>query len=1435
VGIITAKEIHTSIVTSSVLFESGSTIFGNTSDDTHQITGSVGITGSLTLNNDPVVVNTTFNSFTSSANGRLNSIETSTSSLNSFTSSANGRLSSIEGVTGSITLLNTYTGSNNTVIGTLQTSTSSLNSFTSSIDTTIKNKLNSDNVISGSAQVIITGTTGYSNFSSSIGFTTITIENRVGSLETESGSIRTDFNSYTSSNNGTNTTQNNRLTAIETSTGSLNTFTSSASGRLNSLESTSGALNTYTSSANGRLNSIETSTGSLNSFSSSTLSSLTAIHTSTGSLNTFSSSTLTRLTNLESASSSIRSDFNSYTSSANGRLSSIETSTGSLNTFSSSTLTRLTAIETSTSSLNSYTSSNTTNINAIHTATASLNSFSSSADGRLTSIEGVTGSIAALNTYTGSNNTAINALNSYTSSNTTNINAIHTATSSLNSYTSSNTTNINAIHTATSSLNSFTSSASGRLTALETASSSLNSYTSSNTTAITALNSFTTSFNTAFGLSGANVTVKGNLTVQGSTTQVDSTTVNIGDNIIQLNGTGATNAGIVVRDATSPTLTSGSFLWDSTNDKWVAGPLGSEDEVVLKTASQALTNKTISGGSNTLSNIGNSSLTNSSITIAGTSTSLGGSITAATILTSTGVWSGSAQLPSGVVSGSAQVIANLPSGTVSGSSQVLAGTTIHSGAFFNGISVVSGSGQISFNGITDKPTLVSGSSQVLNGSGVWSGSAQLPSGVVSGSSQITFGSISSIPSGLVSGSSQITFGSISSIPSGLVSGSSQIAIASTSGFGTYLNQAVLTTSTPTFDQVITSNNGNGTNFRLGDDTWIGDINVANTFRVTGLQDATQGYIVFGNSNATALGRSGTGALTYGGNTIWHAGNDGSGTGLDADLLDGSHASAFSPVAGSSSITTVGTISSGTWNGSSISTTYTDAKVTSVSAGTGISVNATTGAVTVTNTGTLTVAGTANQVLINGGTAAANGNITLSLPQSLGTGSSPTFAAITVGKSGTDSTITFPAQTNDPGYIKHYESNNTAIMYFNVSDDTNDEFHFGYSADASTFRLRADGVVLEGTWQGSAIGDSYISSASNWNTAYNKRPSSLGFTSSTVTLTLGDGSTVTASVPTFNQNTTGNAGYATTAGALTSMNISQFTNNSGYITSSSTISGAAGRLSTRDLRTIAPNSENAAELRFGFTSFANNNTSPWADYLHLRSYSDGSGGADNLVMFSKSGIGMRIYQQTFGSGTAYSSYADVLHSSNYNSYSPTLTGTGASGTWGINITGNAATLGNISASGFWQASGSWGADLTSNGYTRQIGLAYAGGEFVILTSSGQISTLIDGSYFAGEQGGFYSMNTSNQFSSRVGFNRDSSGNASFNASIVPTTNGTLNLGSSSARWNTVFTSDLSMSNGIGDYTIVEGEEDLFIYNNKTNKVFKFLLQEVDSSIVPAKKI
>ena len=82
--------------------------------------------------------------------------------------------------------------------------------------------------------------------------------------------------------------------------------------------------------------------------------------------------------------------------------------------------------------------------------------------------------------------------------------------------------------------------------------------------------------------------------------------------------------------------------------------------------------------------------------------------------------------------------------------------------------------------------------------------------------------------------------------------------------------------------------------------------------------------------------------------------------------------------------------------------------------------------------------------------------------------------------------------------------------------------------------------------------------------------------------------------------------------------------------------------------------------------------------------------------------------------------------------------------------------------------------------------------------------------------------------------ETNNNITTKGDIIPNTNGTQDLGSSTNRWNTLYTSDLSLSNGIGDYTIVEGEEDLFLYNNKSGKTFKFALIEVDPSVVPAKR-
>lgn len=71
-------------------------------------------------------------------------------------------------------------------------------------------------------------------------------------------------------------------------------------------------------------------------------------------------------------------------------------------------------------------------------------------------------------------------------------------------------------------------------------------------------------------------------------------------------------------------------------------------------------------------------------------------------------------------------------------------------------------------------------------------------------------------------------------------------------------------------------------------------NIATTggVRIRGNQTSGMAYLQFTDAPATAqwgyFSCNAAGLLTWGGNTLWHAGNDGSGSGLDADLLDGQH-------------------------------------------------------------------------------------------------------------------------------------------------------------------------------------------------------------------------------------------------------------------------------------------------------------------------------------------------------------------------------------------------------------------------------------------------------------------------------------------------------------------------------------------------------------------
>lgn len=87
---------------------------------------------------------------------------------------------------------------------------------------------------------------------------------------------------------------------------------------------------------------------------------------------------------------------------------------------------------------------------------------------------------------------------------------------------------------------------------------------------------------------GTNVTVAGDLTVQGTTTTVNSETLNVSSSIVRVNFGGAVaNGGMEVTDATGGTTVTGSLLWNGTDDYWIAGPKASEKRIVRLNADMA--------------------------------------------------------------------------------------------------------------------------------------------------------------------------------------------------------------------------------------------------------------------------------------------------------------------------------------------------------------------------------------------------------------------------------------------------------------------------------------------------------------------------------------------------------------------------------------------------------------------------------------------------------------------------------------------------------------------------------------------------------------------------------------------------------------------------------------------------------------------------------
>ena len=99
-----------------------------------------------------------------------------------------------------------------------------------------------------------------------------------------------------------------------------------------------------------------------------------------------------------------------------------------------------------------------------------------------------------------------------------------------------------------------------------------------------------------------NVIVSGNLTVNGTTTEVDSTVVNIGDNIITLNsgetGTPSQDGGIEVERGTSDNA---KWVWDEGNDRWTSYTTdgGDPETLTLADAEASTFHGALSGNAST--------------------------------------------------------------------------------------------------------------------------------------------------------------------------------------------------------------------------------------------------------------------------------------------------------------------------------------------------------------------------------------------------------------------------------------------------------------------------------------------------------------------------------------------------------------------------------------------------------------------------------------------------------------------------------------------------------------------------------------------------------------------------------------------------------------------------------------------------------------------
>jgi len=658
-------------------------------------------------------------------------------------------------------------------------------------------------------------------------------------------------------------------------------------------------------------------TGTVSGSSQVTISSTTGYSTFSSSLDSRLVTHTTNITELFSTASDHESRIDTIELSIGGgsgiglRVSNLEAYTGSQ--------------DAKNITLASYTASVTNDLSALHTFTASQETKNST-----------------LATYTGSVNSDLTALHTYTASVNADLSSIHAFTASQETKNSTLATYTGSVNSDLSSIHTYTASVTSDLTAIHTFTASqeskdiaLATYTGSVTSDLAALHTYSSSLKTAFELTGSNVVVLGDLTVRGTTTSVDSTTIQLGDNIIELNGTGAANGGLMVKDPTAPNTVSGSLLWDSTNDYWKAGASGSESKLLraggdgIVSGSSQITISSTTGYSTFSSSIASnvvelfSTASDHESRLDVVEASLGGGGSIGARVTSLETFTGSQETKNstlatytGSVDTKFSTLATYTGSINDQISQLIADSGSQAGRItsleaFTGSQATKNSTLATYTGSVDTNlTNLNSFSSSINTTIKTKLNVE---GVISGSSQVSYTGLSNIPAGIVSGSSQLNSTSISGLTLTSVEASGSF---SGSHFGTFSGDGSQLTGIAS-TLALSGSTGNDTvNLKTEALLVTGSNGVStavtnNTITISGTDASTTAKGVASFSSTNFAVTTGNVTIKSGGVTAATLNADVAGTGISLNGVDNSlqvdyGATAGTAVEGNTSLTVQGT-------------------------------------------------------------------------------------------------------------------------------------------------------------------------------------------------------------------------------------------------------------------------------------------------------------------------------------------------------------------------------------------------------------------------------------------------------------------------------------------------------------------------------------------------